>query len=116
MIYDALCNFLELKPGWKPKPVPVEDPQINIETDYRLEEMLKRIFSKVYKIKNDDNAMKKMLSMNQKDAAEYFDTLRKNYPHRREFSNYSISLHEQNINLIEILKSFRFRVEATSNF
>lgn len=116
MIYDALCNFLEFKPGWKPKPIPVEDPQINIETDYRLEEMLRRIFSKVYKIKNDDNAMRKMLSMNQKDAAEYFDTLRKNYPHRREFSNYSVSLHEQNINLIEILQSFRFKAQKISNF
>ena len=116
MIYDALCNFLKEKPIWQPKSLPVEDSQINIKTEYQLEEMLNKIFIKVYKIKNDDNELKKMLTMNQEDAAKHFDSLRKNYPLRREFSNYTIKFHGQNINLIEILKSFRFSVEATSNF
>jgi len=115
MIYDALCNFLGVKSLWQPKFLPVENHGINIETDYQLEEMLNKIFSKVYKIKNDDDEMKKMLTMNQEVPAKHFDALRKNYPLRREFSNYTVKFYGQNANLIEILKSFRFNVDTIFN-
>jgi erythronate-4-phosphate dehydrogenase len=108
MIYDALSSFLKVKPLWQPKPLPVEDYQINIEEDYTLEEMFNKILRKIYKINEDDNEMKKMLEMNKDEAAKHFDALRKHYPLRREFLNYNVRLPESNNSLAEILKGFRF--------
>jgi erythronate-4-phosphate dehydrogenase len=111
MIYDALCNFLSIKPEWQPKPLPVEDHQINIEQNYKLEELFNKILRKIYKIEEDDDEMKKMLMMNKKETAKHFDSLRKHYPLRREFLNYTVRLKEQNETLTEILKNFRFNVK-----
>ena len=111
MIYNALCNFLGVKPVWQPKPLAVKDYQINIDENYKLEELFHKILNRIYKIDEDDIEMKKMLKMNKEEAAQHFDSLRKHYPLRREFLNYTIRLKEPDNNLTEILKSFRFNVE-----
>jgi erythronate-4-phosphate dehydrogenase len=112
MIYNALCNFLNIKPEWQPKPLPVEDYQINIEVDYNIEEMFSKILRKIYKISEDDNEMKKMLTMSKDEAAKHFDALRKHYPLRREFLNYQVRLKKQDSNLAGILKNFRFKISS----
>jgi hypothetical protein len=54
--------------------------------------------------------MRKMLDMEKEEIGNHFDLLRKNYPLRREFSNYTLVLSEELKDLKTILEAFRFNV------
>ena len=45
----------------------------------------------------------------------YFDTLRKNYPVRREFSNYEAIIGQDRGELVNILKGLGFKVETAAS-
>ena len=108
MIYNALCKFLNQKPGWKPVPPAVDNHLIEVTPENSLETSLNHIFTSIYDIKDDDDLMRKMFNMNKEEAGTYFDSLRKNYKLRREFINYTISLTNPDEELSKILKAFRF--------
>ena len=75
------------------------------------EEKLYRLFSSIYDIEKDNEVMRKILTYEQNEQAEYFDLMRKKYPLRREFSNYTIYISENEAHLRSILESFCFKVE-----
>lgn len=109
MVYRALCDFIGIKPTWKPALPEVEENFI-IPGEYTsVEKVLDEIISRVYDIKKDDLDLRKILSENNTGVVEHFDKLRKNYPYRREFSNYEIYT-GSNIQLEEILGSLRFKI------
>ena len=54
--------------------------------------------------------MRNMLKVKREEMGNYFDQLRKVYPVRREFSNYTIKLREGERHLKKILESLRFKV------
>jgi erythronate-4-phosphate dehydrogenase len=112
MIYSALCKFLNVREKWKPVLPFVDNPVIKIDKITTIEETLRNIFHRVYDIKQDDNNMRKMLGMNMDKASEYFDLLRKNYPLRREFNNYSVSIPGGYGELEKILSVLRFNVNT----
>jgi len=52
-----------------------------------------------------------MIKMDNDSRAAYFDKLRKEYPLRREFTNYTILVEETNKQLKDILEAFRFNIK-----
>lgn len=112
MIYSALCKFLNEKEMWKPQLPKVEKEEILINDVSGREEVLRNIFRHVYDLRIDNENMKKMLAMNSNDAAFHFDLLRKNYPLRREFHNYTVILPHGNTELETILTILRFNVKT----
>jgi erythronate-4-phosphate dehydrogenase len=81
MIYDALCDFFDIKATWEPALPPSPDPRIELtvssgEDD---EEVLRRVVRRLYDITADDTALRKNILT--------FDKLRAEYPVRREFFN-----------------------------
>ncbi len=112
MIYNALCKFLNRNPVWKPAPPAVANPVIEAIPGNNLESTLDKIFSSIYEIKDDDDLMRKMLSMNKDEAGQYFDSLRKSYKLRREFTNFTVKLTKPDEVLSRILKAFRFNAIA----
>lgn len=108
LIYKNLCSFLGDTPAWQPTLAVPENSVIAVKDIYSIEQTLDFIFSKVYPILHDD---KKMRHLNELDLAKrqsYFDLMRKEYPYRREFNNYSVKTSHKKLK--EILKVFRFNI------
>ncbi len=110
-IYHELCRFLNIEPKWKPDLPLVMDNEI-ILNDGSVEDVLFDVFQKVYPIKNDDSALRKILDIEANSENSYFDTLRKNYPLRRELSNFRFRLENEKNDLIPVLKTFRLQLET----
>ena len=112
IIYDSLCNYLNIEPTWSPVLPKISDNEIKIDYDGNLTTALYKIFNKIYPIKEDDDKLRLAVKMNNKERAIYFDKLRKNYPLRREFSNYKIKATNADAKFVKVLNSFRFNVET----
>ena len=111
MIYDALCRFTNQLSDWEPKMPTVENNFIDVSSVKELEEKLRYIFRQIYKIETDDSEMRKMIGMEDDTRSAYFDKLRKEYPLRREFTNYTILIDETDKQLKGILEAFRFNIK-----
>ena len=90
MIYQAVCDYLGEKPQWSANEVDFGDnikPHIDISALNK--KSIKNIQQQIlnaYDISADNNDLKKILSEPSLNNGTYFDSLRKNYPPRREFS------------------------------
>ncbi len=86
MIYEAACRFFGITPAWQPQLPPPPVPRI--ETDASGlddEDALRGIIRRVYDIRADDAALRKV-------GPAGFDRLRAEYPVRREFFNTTLTL------------------------
>lgn len=110
MIYKALCKHLNINPKWQPDYPEIDNTVFDYQEMDTLEESLNSIISNIYDIENDDSKLRKILSLNKNEQGNYFDLLRKNYPVRREFSNFSIRIGKRLKREINILKTLRFKV------
>jgi len=85
MIYKAVCDYLNVKPQWSAQQVDfgsTPKPRIKLSTqDNKQNEVLE-----AYNIVSDNYDLKRMLKDQSLADGAYFDSLRKNYPPRREFS------------------------------
>lgn len=111
MIYNALCNHLKIKPNWIPNLPVIEKTELALPRGKSDEEKLYRLFSSIYEIEKDDNKLRKVSTHKPGEQAAYFDFLRKTYPIRREFSNFTVLLSERDKQLKEFLESLRFRIK-----
>lgn len=109
ILYKALCNFLKVPPTWEPKLKTANEKIIISSTE--VQQSLQEIFSSIYKIREDDLSTRKIMNLDAKERANYFDLLRKNYPLRREFPNYSVKMKTWNTKIENIIKAFRFKLE-----
>lgn len=108
LIYKKFCDFLGEAPTWKPTLAIPEDSLIEAEENKSDEEILDSIFSKVYQIRRDDKKMRHLNELDAKLRTSYFDLMRKEYPYRREFNNYSVKNAPKHLK--NILQAFRFNL------
>jgi erythronate-4-phosphate dehydrogenase len=113
MIYDALCRFCKIEPAWKPQLPAIEKKDFKLPDGNTDEEKLYKLFSSIYDIERDNSNLKEIIKHKPEECTGYFDLLRKTYPVRREFSNFSIQLSEKEKHLKAILETFRFKVKLT---
>jgi erythronate-4-phosphate dehydrogenase len=111
MIYDALCKFLKVNPDWNPELPQIEKTDLILPDGDTDEKKLFRLLSSIYNIESDDLKMREILKYKLNEQAGYFDLLRKTYPVRREFSNFTAHLSEKEKHLNKALESFRFKVK-----
>jgi erythronate-4-phosphate dehydrogenase len=111
MVYDALCRFTNQQNDWEPKLPSVENNIIDVSSVKNLEEKLQLIFKQIYNVEKDDSEMREMIEMDNDSKADYFDNLRKDYPLRREFTNYNVLIEETDKQLRGVLEAFRFKVK-----
>jgi erythronate-4-phosphate dehydrogenase len=111
MIYDSLCKFCKIKPTWQPKLPAIGRIDLKLSKSKSDEEKLYKLFSSIYNIEKDDVGLREISNYKLNERAGYFDLLRKNYPVRREFSNFTVHLSEKDRHLKPILQSFRFKVK-----
>lgn len=110
MIYNALCNFLAVEKSFKPEEKYIANREIDLIESQSIEQTLNELISKVYNIKKDNKLMKQMVNKSKDEQSLYFSGLRKNYPIRREFSNYTIKMFKDNSEIKKILEQFRFKL------
>jgi erythronate-4-phosphate dehydrogenase len=86
MIYEAACGFFHLQPTWSAHlpPPPVPRIELAVSSGEDEEEILRRVVRRVYDITGDDAALRQNVRA--------FDTLRAEYPVRREFFNTELVL------------------------
>jgi erythronate-4-phosphate dehydrogenase len=111
IIYNAFCRFTNKQNDWEPKLPSVENNIIDVSSVKNLEEKLHLIFRQVYNIETDDSEMREMIELDDDSRAAHFDKLRKDYPLRREFTNYTILIEETDKKLKDLLEAFRFKVK-----
>ncbi len=86
MIYQAVCNFLGETPQWNADNVAFPDhPKYNFAASKHRDK--RKAILEAYDIMADDAQLRKMLINDRLCDGKYFDSLRKNYPVRREYSD-----------------------------
>ena len=114
MIYNSLCQYLNKKIKWNPKDfLPESDcPVIEVdELSGSLEKILHNVISQVYDIEKDDSKLREIIATAAEKQGTYFDSLRKNYPVRREFFNTEILFKKEDSQLANILSKIGFKVD-----
>jgi erythronate-4-phosphate dehydrogenase len=112
MIYKAACEYFGLEPEYS-----IEDflpeatiRQLRIKPGIGTEQdIVAGVVQKVYDIRKDDARLRWILERPDEKKGESFDSLRKNYPTRREFGNSQIVLEEPNKEIAEKLEGIGFR-------
>ncbi len=90
MIYNSLSDFLGEERTFSFNLEPPRNFTKHFMKSNRFETRLEKLVSSIYSIKDDDLRLRKILQMNDADRILEFDSQRKNYPIRREFSNYTV--------------------------
>jgi erythronate-4-phosphate dehydrogenase len=111
MIYEAVCQFFGLRATWQPElpPPPVPRIEMTASSGEDDEEVLRRIVRRVYDITADDDQLRAKILVPDGIGAS-FDTLRAEYPIRREFFNTEIVLREAGKALRSKLAALGFRI------
>jgi len=92
-IYHAACDFLGVAPQWQMENAlpAIAEPAIRLEENLETsEKKLDTLIRRVYDITADDRRLRAVLNMPADERSRYFDDLRKKYPVRREFHNYTV--------------------------
>jgi erythronate-4-phosphate dehydrogenase len=111
MVYEALRKFFNKNGiGWQPILPDVENSILDFPRSESLEKSLNKIITKIYDIENDDINLREIKKQDENERGKYFDQLRKNYPIRREFNNYTIRINKNLKEEINILKALRFNL------
>ena len=110
MIYEQLCEHLDIKPNWIPKLPDAPDSIIDLKGKVKKLERLKALFDKSYQIKNDDLLMREASNFTNEEKTAHFDSLRKNYRLRRELINYQVRIDSSNKTNSKILSTLRLTV------
>ena len=113
MIFDSLRKFTNSKSNWIPKLPEVSDNEIELHSSGTTEKKLHYIFNKVYDIKYDDVLLRKTLHLNKDERESHFDKLRKAYPVRREFGNYTIKSKNDNRDFNNLLRILGFKLNLS---
>ena len=88
MIYQSVCDFLGENPAWSASQIDFKDnPRLHLDIKkLRQTGKIQQEVLNAYNISADSDNLKKILNDQNLRDGKYFDSLRKNYPPRREFS------------------------------
>ena len=86
-LYDAACAWYFKKPAWEPA---VAESPVELTLSGE-DEPFSNAILQACSIETDDRMLRKILTLEKQEQAPYFDELRRTYPKRREFANYSIA-------------------------
>ncbi len=113
MIYKAACKYFGLEDKFDiedflPEPAVCE---LKIDSNKGAEqEALFGAVQKIYRIDQDDARLRQILEKPPVKRGEFFDSLRKNYPVRREFQNTRVILENPCQSIAEKLAALGFKI------
>jgi erythronate-4-phosphate dehydrogenase len=113
MVYKALCDYFNLEPKYDihdflPEPIV---PELTINPyDGDEQEVLRNAVRKIYNVTEDDCNLRKIIEEPAGKRGKFFDSLRKNYPVRREIQNTQIILESPCQSIAEKLAGIGYKV------
>jgi erythronate-4-phosphate dehydrogenase len=110
IIYNSLCEFLGTQKKFSFNLTNPIDHLRKFNVSEKKEFGLNYLLKSIYDIEADDLRMRRMTKMNHSQIIVDFDLQRKQYPQRREFSNYSIHPENLSPDIKNILKALRFNI------
>ncbi len=111
MMFDNLKKFFNLNLNWNIRLPEIKNNKIIFEDLSSFEKSVYGVIKDVYNIESDDKTLRKIIKLDKKQTGEYFDMLRKNYPYRREFTNYFVKTNNMKQQYKKALQSLRFNLE-----
>jgi len=102
MLYAQICDYLQYVPDWQPQIPPPPVNQLTFSDTIDDDVAIHTAVMVCYDIRRDDSALRQMTTN--------FDSLRKNYPIRREFNQLTIQLPSEKSTLAERLRGLGFEV------
>jgi len=115
MIYEAACRYFAREPEWDPERfLPAPDRE-RLKLDGKLslaEEFLHKAVALSYDIMADDRALRKIAEIAAEQRGAYFDSLRRQYPVRREWASRVLELSGELSGLKPVFEGLGFRVET----
>lgn len=117
MVYRACCKSLGMTPKARLEDLvpPLSDNQLLVNQNTSPWELAKSLIHQVYDIGADDRRLREQAARAQAGDlvfGEAFDGLRKNYPRRREFHNYTLDGQALTSEAKDWLKALGFKVEV----
>lgn len=113
-VYRQACRFLGVEPSWNHEPLmpPTNVPVIEADASGKSDvQILREIVRRIYDIERDDSALRKGNTPDPQARAGNFDSIRKNYPVRREFRFTTVIIRNAAKRLIEKIISLGFKVQ-----
>jgi len=115
MIYEAACRYFAREPEWDPErflPAPDRE-RLKLDGELSLaEEFLHKAVALSYDIMADDRALRKIAEIAAEQRGAYFDSLRRQYPVRREWASRVLELSGELSGLKPVFEGLGFRVET----
>jgi erythronate-4-phosphate dehydrogenase len=93
MIYHSACDYFKIKKNWDKTGFVKPEKELLIDLTNSTNLLFDAI-NNAYPVHNDSRELKKIVDVAPEGQGKYFDDLRKNYPKRREFFNYSLSVNK----------------------
>jgi len=113
MLYRRLCQFLDqpqtADTGSLMPPPPVSQITLDPTTDTE-QQLLTHAFTRIYDMAADDLRLRETTRLEPSKRGPFFDSLRKNYPIRREASNTRVILSPPNNNLAQKFSTLAFQI------
>ncbi|MCH8333588.1 DUF3410 domain-containing protein, partial [Candidatus Sumerlaeota bacterium] len=112
MIYRAFCRFANLTPVWS---AASELPEIaaTVERKGRIadtEQSIADLIEAASPLRRDDSDLRKISALPREERGPYFDSLRKNYRVRREFSATRVIVDDAGSDFAETARALGFTV------
>ena len=115
--YHALCTYAGRQPNCEMSSLMPKNPlptlNVDIDAHRSQEAMLHETIRQVYDILADDQALRLDLPEDEVLRATHFDSLRKNYQQRREFSTTTIRLNRPDESLEHLFSQLGFSIHLT---
>jgi len=90
MLYESVCRFLGVEASSSVVPYLAQDKVLDLKFQESALRTLNALVSKCYDIQTDDENMRRLIGLPPSDRAIYFDSLRKGYRVRREFTAFKV--------------------------
>ena len=119
-IYEALCRFLRVAPSWEAAPyLPAPSQPVIMMGGMKgsTHEILHQVVRRAYDLAADDSALRagwERREGNEAQRGQHFDHLRRVYPTRREFGNYTVQFDQEQAPLAETLRALGFQTAPAS--
>lgn len=114
MVFEQACKYFGIESNWNPEPFMPEPiiPELSIDaTNMEDEAVLEKLVSQVYDIIQDDTNLRKISTKTGNDRKAHFDSLRKNYPMRREFRFTTIKANNVSDKLKNKIQKLGFKLQ-----
>jgi len=90
MLYESVCRFLGVEASSSVAPYLAQDKVLDLKFQASPIQTMDVLVSKCYDIQTDDENMRRLIGLPPSDRAIYFDSLRKGYRVRREFTAFKV--------------------------